>query len=241
MDGSDGITCPTLFLVLHPSRGRQPVLTPETTPSHTVVVCRLLILLLDVWSGFGLSFWWSIEAVLWLFGIIDLCDGPVSVVDGLCLDEISIPIDWSSPMNEAGFLNTSIQSLEWLSWWGFCGRWMRSLRCWSIDALRKPVLRRWRCMSWSGGFVDLLTVPGRSGGFPFRIGGDLHVGEDGDLVFNHVSFLSRVLTRIKVVTVFPFTSVLNGSLLGLLGLPLGLYVGLGCLSVWVCMVPNLYQ
>ncbi|CAN6863185.1 unnamed protein product [Brassica oleracea var. botrytis] len=48
MDGSGSVACPAHALVLHLSIGGRPALTPETTPSSSVMVCRHLVFLLVV-------------------------------------------------------------------------------------------------------------------------------------------------------------------------------------------------
>ncbi|CAN6936812.1 unnamed protein product [Brassica oleracea] len=48
MDGSGGVACPAPAPVLHLSFDGRPALTPETTPSFSVMVCRHLVFLLVV-------------------------------------------------------------------------------------------------------------------------------------------------------------------------------------------------
>ncbi|KAF2608702.1 hypothetical protein F2Q68_00045532 [Brassica cretica] len=43
MDGSGGVVCPAPAPVLHLSFDGRPALTPETTPSSSVMVCRHLV------------------------------------------------------------------------------------------------------------------------------------------------------------------------------------------------------
>ncbi|CAF1716807.1 hypothetical protein HID58_084860 [Brassica napus] len=54
MDGSGGVACPAPAPVLHLSIDGRPVLTPETTPSSSVIVYRHLVFLLVVVLFLGL-------------------------------------------------------------------------------------------------------------------------------------------------------------------------------------------
>ncbi|KAF2571462.1 hypothetical protein F2Q70_00000603 [Brassica cretica] len=51
MDGFGGVACPAPAPVLHLSIDGRPALTPDTTPSSSVMVCRHLVFL----SGFNLG------------------------------------------------------------------------------------------------------------------------------------------------------------------------------------------
>ena len=71
MDGSGGVACPAPAPVLHLSIDGRPALTPETTPSSSVIVCRHLVFLLVV--------------VVLFLGLIGLCLIPLICSSGFNL------------------------------------------------------------------------------------------------------------------------------------------------------------